>query len=124
MKGCERGSATLEAAIVYPVVLLFILLAVNTALWFHARNTAMAAAQEGVRIGRAYGSTPAAGQEAARRFIQKVGGSFLRSATVTVDWSGDTLAVTVHGEAISLIPPFGVGVEQVARAPVERWTVE
>ncbi|MFF3671599.1 TadE family protein [Microtetraspora malaysiensis] len=122
MTARERGSATLEAAIVYPAVLLLILLAVNTALWFHARNIALSAAQEGLRVGRAYGSSLSAGQGTAERFARQVGGSFLQSPTVNVDRTGDTVVVTVRGQAISLVPLLNLTVEQVARAPMEKWT--
>ncbi|GLX05709.1 TadE/TadG family type IV pilus assembly protein [Microbispora sp. NBRC 16548] len=124
MNGRERGSATLEAALVYPALLLLVLLAINAALWFHARNLALAAAQEGLRAGRAYGSSLSAGQATAERFIQQVGGSFLTSAKVSVERTADSLSVAVSGQAISLIPLLPLDVEQVARAPVEKWTSE
>jgi len=122
MTARERGSATLEAAVVYPAVLLLILLAVNTALWFHARNIALSAAQEGLRVGRAYGSSFTAGQGMAERFAQEVGGSFLQSPVVNVGRAGNTVVVTVRGQAISLVPLLDLTVEQEARAPLEKWT--
>ncbi|MFC5830051.1 TadE/TadG family type IV pilus assembly protein [Nonomuraea insulae] len=118
----ERGSATLEAAVVYPVVLLLVLLAVNVALWFHARNLALSAAQEGLRVGRAYGSSLEAGKGAAERFAREVGASFLLSPEVEARRGGDAVSVTVRGQAISLIPALTVSVDQVAQAPVEKWT--
>ncbi|MEU8196241.1 TadE/TadG family type IV pilus assembly protein [Microbispora amethystogenes] len=124
MNGRERGSATLEAALVYPALLLLVLLAINAALWFHARNLALAAAQEGLRAGRAYGSSLSAGQATAERLIRQVGGSFLTSAKVSVERTADSLSVAVSGQAISLIPLLPLDVEQVARAPVEKWTSE
>ncbi|WP_370026411.1 TadE/TadG family type IV pilus assembly protein [Planotetraspora sp. GP83] len=114
----------MEAALVYPVVLLLILLAVNAALWFHARSIALAAAQEGVRAGRAYSSSLSAGQAAAERFVRQVGGSFLTSAQVGAERNTDTVVVTVRGQAISLIPLLTLSVEQVSRAPAEKWTSE
>ncbi|WP_433432237.1 TadE/TadG family type IV pilus assembly protein [Nonomuraea sp. CA-141351] len=124
MKGRERGSATLEAAVIYPVVLLLVLLAVNVALWFDARNLALSAAQEGLRVGRAYGSSLEAGKAAAARFAREAGGSFLLSPAVDVKRGGDTVTVTVHGQAISLIPLLTISIDQVAQAPVEKWTVD
>lgn len=118
----ERGSATLETALVYPAVLLLVLLTMNTALWFHARNLAMAAAQEGLRAGRSHGSSPSAGQATAEHFIQQAGGSFLTRPKVTVTRDADTLEVSVSGQAISLVPLLPLAVTQVARAPVEKWT--
>jgi hypothetical protein len=122
MSGRERGSATLEATLVYPVVLLLILLAVNTALWFHARTLALAAAQEGLRAGRIHGADLSHGQAGAERFLRQAGGSFLTSATVRVEHDAGTVEVAVSGQALSLIPLLTIGVEQVARGPVEQWT--
>lgn len=124
MNGRQRGSATLEAAVIYPVVLLLVLLAVNVALWFHARNLALAAAQEGVRVGRAYGSSPEAGRAAAERFAQEVGSSFLLSPSISVTRGEDTVVAMVRGQAISLVPMFTITVGQVAQAPVEKWTTD
>ncbi len=118
----ERGSSTLEAALVYPAVLLLVMLTMNTALWFHARTLAMAAAQEGLRAGRAHGSSLSAGQATAERFIRQVGGSFLTRPKVSVARDADTLEVSVSGQAINLIPLLTLTVTQVARAPVEKWT--
>ncbi|MFB4269630.1 TadE family protein [Nonomuraea sp. GTA35] len=118
----ERGSAALEAALVYPAVLLLVLLTMNTALWFHARTLAMAAAQEGLRAGRSYGSGMSAGQTTAERFVREAGGSFLTRTKIAVTRDADTLEVSVSGEAISLVPLLTLTVTQVARAPIEKWT--
>jgi len=119
----DRGSITLETVIAVPVALLAVLLIVNAALWYQARNTALAAAQEGVRTGRAYGSNPGTASSTALSFAHSVGGGFLLSPTA--DSSGSTSAtVTVHvrGQAVSLIPWLHLSVDQVARGPVERFT--
>ncbi|MFG1697252.1 TadE/TadG family type IV pilus assembly protein [Nonomuraea sp. NPDC049309] len=124
MSGRERGSATLEAALVYPAVLLLVLLTLNTALWFHARTLAMAAAQEGLRAGRAFDSSLSAGQATAERFIRQAGGSFLTHPKVAITRDANTVEVSVSGQAISLVPLLNLTVTQVARAPIERWTTE
>ncbi|WP_158558047.1 TadE/TadG family type IV pilus assembly protein [Spongiactinospora gelatinilytica] len=118
----ERGSATLEATVIYPMVLLLILLAVNAAMWFHARAIALAAAQEGLRAGRAHGAGLTTGQTAARDFLRQTGGNFLTSPSVRAERTGGSVQMVVTGRAISLIPLLDLGVEQVARAPLERWT--
>lgn len=112
----------MEAAILYPVVLTLTLLLVNTALWFHARNVALAAAQEGVRVARAYGSSPSASTVVAERFAQKVGGSFLIAPHASVGHMGSTVSVTVQGEALTLVPLLRLTVSQIAHAPIERWS--
>ncbi|WP_405394923.1 TadE/TadG family type IV pilus assembly protein [Microbispora hainanensis] len=121
-KSSDRGSAPLEAAILYPVVLTLTLLLVNTALWFHARNVALAAAQEGVRVARAYGSNLSASTVVAERFAQRVGGSFLLAPHAIAGRTGGTVSVTVQGEALALVPLLKLTVTQVAHAPIERWS--
>ncbi|WP_063843197.1 TadE family protein [Sphaerimonospora mesophila] len=121
-RSSDRGSAPLEAAILYPIVLTLILLMVNTALWFHARGVALAAAQEGVRVARAYGSNLSAGTVVAERFARKVGGSLLVSPQASVGRRGDTVSVTVQGEALALVPLLKLRVSQVAHAPIEQWS--
>ncbi|MEV4575071.1 TadE family protein [Nonomuraea jabiensis] len=122
MSARERGSSTLEAALVYPAVLLLVMLTLNTALWFHARTLAMAAAQEGLRAGRSHGSSPSAGQATAERFVRQAGGAFLTRPKVAITRDADSLEVSVSGQAISLVPLLTLTVTQVARAPIERWT--
>ncbi|WP_081903711.1 TadE/TadG family type IV pilus assembly protein [Microbispora rosea] len=121
-KSSDRGSAPLEAAILYPVVLTLTLLLVNAALWLHACNVALAAAQEGVRVARAYGSNLSASTLVAERFAQRVGGSFLISAHATAGRTGGTVSVTVQGEALTLVPLLKLTVSQIAHAPIERWS--
>ena len=48
---------SLEIAILAPALLLLVFSIVQGGLWFHARNLAQAAAQEGAAAGAAYHST-------------------------------------------------------------------
>lgn len=121
----DRGSVTLETVIAVPVALLAVLLTINAALWFHARNTALAAAQEGVRAARAYGANPAQANGTALTFARSNGEGFLQSPSVDTSGStATTIVVRVRGTAISLVPGLQLRVDQVARGPVERFTVD
>lgn len=121
----ERGSITLETVIVLPLALLAVLLAINAALWYHARNVALAAAQEGVRAGRAYGANPGQAGTTALSFARTTGDGILTSPTVdTGGTTTDTIVVHVKGHAVSLIPGLHLAINQVARGPIERFTTE
>ncbi|MFC7589966.1 TadE/TadG family type IV pilus assembly protein [Nonomuraea antimicrobica] len=48
----ERGATVIELAMLMPVILATVLLIVQVALWFHAREVAEAAAREGARVAR------------------------------------------------------------------------
>ncbi|WP_158581696.1 TadE family protein [Actinomadura spongiicola] len=120
----DRGSITLETVIAVPIALLAVLLTINAALWFHARNTALAAAQEGVRTARAYGADPAQASTTALTFARSNNEGFLQSPSVdTSDSTATTIVVRVRGTAISVIPGLHLRVDQVARGPIERFTV-
>jgi Flp pilus assembly protein TadG len=119
----DQGSITLEMVIAFPVAMLAVLLTINAALWYHARNTALAAAQEGVRTARAYRATPGQASTTALSFARTTGDGFLLSPSVDTSGSNaTTIVVHVRGSAVSLIPGLHLGVDQVARGPVERWT--
>ena len=64
----ERGSTSLEAAVVYPAVLTLLWLGMQGALLFQGRTTALAAAQEGARIAAAERGTVETGIAAAENF--------------------------------------------------------
>ena len=63
----DRGAVSIEMVLVFPVVMLVTLLALQAAAYQHARTIALAAAQEGARAATPLGSTDTVGKAAARR---------------------------------------------------------
>lgn len=120
----DRGSISLEIAILGPVLLLLIFTIVQFGLWFYARNLALAAAQEGVTAARAYGASPGAGVTRARTFLDQQAGDSLTQTVATSSGSTATrVRIEVTGRALSIIPGLpGLQVTQSADAPVERFT--
>jgi len=118
----EHGSAAVQTAILFPVVLLLIFGIIQGALWFHARNVALGAAQEGVRVASAEGG--ASGADRAHEFVRDLtGGTLIRDLDVSESATGEAVTITVTGKAPSLVPGVsGVTVRQSATAPVERFT--
>src|SRR3954462_14682789 len=62
----ERGAASVELAVTFPVVLLLVMTLIQAALWFYARSIALGAAQEGAREGRVSPPRPQAPRWAAK----------------------------------------------------------
>ena len=120
----DRGSVTLELAIVFPVLLLIVTALIQYALWFHARSLALAAAQQGVSVARAYDSTPAAGRDSALAFVADHGSDSLLAASATASRpAAGQVQVVVTGRSLSLLPGMGgIAVSQSAAGPVERFT--
>ncbi len=119
-RGRDRGSATLEVAILGPALLLLVFTVVQVGLWAYARSLVLAAAQEGARAGAAHGADRGDAASRAREFADAAGDS-LRE--VEVDTSGSdaaTVRVEVQARALSVIPGVaGMSVRQHAEAPRE-----
>jgi Flp pilus assembly protein TadG len=125
--GCgDDGVATLELTVLFPVVLLILFGVIQGALYFHGRNVALAAAEQGVRAARADGQTNRAGTAAdqARQFLAEVGElDNLTGLAITPSVGADTVRVTVSARTVSLLPGVpGPLVSQTASGPIERFS--
>lgn len=121
----ERGSATLEIAILGPALLLLVFAIVQASMWFYARSLAMAAAQEGASAGRAYLADPGAASREAQAWLDRNAGDSLTSASVSTAASSQSLRVEVSGRALAVVPGWsGPTVRQFAEGPLEGFTVE
>ncbi len=122
--GNERGSATLEVTVLFPVVLLATFGLIQGALYYHARDVALAAATDGLTAARTRTGSSTEGREAAAAFVRRAGGDgVLIGASVTAERTGTSATVTVTGRTISLVPGLpGWAVSQSASGPVERFT--
>src|SRR3954447_6860693 len=119
----ERGSVSLEMAIVFPVVLLLIMTSIQVALWFYARSVALGAAQEGAREGRLQPASTERAQAAADSFLDRAGQDLINESDVSVAGSPTAIEVTVTGRSLSLVPGLdGWSVSQTAVGPIEQLT--
>ncbi|MFF9705361.1 TadE family protein [Streptomyces griseofuscus] len=127
-QGCgwrdDRGDASIQMAIVFPLVLLAAVAVIQASMWFYARQIALTAAREGATAARAYQSSPAAGAAQARAVLGRTAGGSLSSYSVSASGDGQRVRVRVSGTALSMIPGLsGLRISQSASGPVERWTV-
>jgi Flp pilus assembly protein TadG len=119
----ERGSATIELLILLPALFAVMFVGVQAALYHHAREVAIAAAQEGARAATGEKGTKTAGATAAATFVRDAGGDdVLARANVSVDLSATTAVVVVTGHSLSVLPGWSPVVRQRASMPVERVT--
>ena len=120
----ERGSATLEITVLFPVVLLLLLGVVQGALYYHARDVALAAAADGLTAARSRAGSADEGRRAAVAFLDRAGGGeMLPDAKVNAVRTGLAATVIVTGRAVSLLPGIpGWSISQTASGPVERFT--
>ncbi|MFE9481258.1 TadE/TadG family type IV pilus assembly protein [Streptomyces spororaveus] len=116
----DRGSGSVELAVLAVVVLFLVFAAIQTGMYFHARSVARSAATQGVEAGRQLGAGPGDGVAQAQELLAKYGS--VRGASVSADGSGpEQIRITVRGTVATLVPGFELDVVQSAEAPVERW---
>ena len=125
-RGSERGFVTLELVVLFPVVLLVIFGVIQGALFFHGRNVALAAAEQGVRAARTDGqSAPAPTATAqARQFLLDTDElANFTDLTITPAVTATEVRLTVTGRTVSLLPGLpGPQVSATASGPRERFT--
>jgi Flp pilus assembly protein TadG len=115
----ESGSATLETVVLWPAVFLLIFGVIHGGLWFHARNVALTAAQEGARAASVHDGLGGAARAA--DFISTAGNQVIELHDITEHVATDSVTVTVSGSSPTLIPGWRVDVQQSSTAPIKRW---
>lgn len=85
-------------------MLLVIFGVVQTALHYHARNVAHAAAAEAVTAGTTTRGTTAGARAAAETFISSAGDGILTQADVTITRTATTVTATVQGHSLAVLP--------------------
>lgn len=117
----DRGSVTLGIAIVLPVVLALIVLILQAALVWHARDLAQAAAAEGLRVERSPNVSTDAGELRARTFLVETSRHLLGNVTISSTRLAGVATVTVTGTALGVLPGLGLRVHATVSGPVERF---
>lgn len=120
LRGGDAGYSVVEVVITFPVLMLLVMFVVQFALLWHARHVAEAAAQDGLRSARGYSSTAELGQRDAQSYLAQVAPRLLLQPTVDVQRTQTTVTVRVHAGVLSIVP-LGLGVDETAVGPVERF---
>lgn len=118
--GHERGSATVELAVLMPLLLATLFGGIQAGMVFHARHIAIAAAQEGARGASAYQASLPDGISTATTVATDWAGTTLTGLHVTGQRTATRVSITVQGTATSLLPGMTWPIEQTASLPVER----
>lgn len=117
----ERGSAAVEYVLLTPLLMVCVLVVVQFALWQHARQVLLAAAQEGARAARAQGGSAEDGRARALGYIEQIGPDLVSAPAVDVDRGVDVVSVRIRGQAVNIVPGLALRVTAVSAGPVERF---
>jgi hypothetical protein len=100
----ERGSVALEMALAIPALMLIVLGLLQFGLWYHARQVALGAAQEGARVAAAEGGTAEAGEERALLVFQSGIGGLAGSSRVDASIDAESVSVSISATLNGLLP--------------------
>jgi pilus assembly protein CpaE len=120
----ERGSSSVEWAVLFPVVVMLLLAGPQLALWYFAREAADAAAQAGVRAASVLDAAGGAGQQAADAYLTQLGSGAITSYSVTEQRTATSATVRVTAAVPNVIPlpGFDPSVDVTVTRDRERFT--
>jgi hypothetical protein len=104
----EEGSVALETAMVAPVLMLVVLGLLQFGLWYHARQVALGAAQEGARVLAAEGGSSEAAEERALSVLRSGIGGLAEGASADSTRGPEVVSVSVEGTLRGLLPIPGL----------------
>lgn len=117
----ERGSSTVETAVLITLVVGLFLTVMQGSLWWWSRNVTLGAAEEAARTAAQEHGSAAEGRAAANSYINQSKAG-LTGVTINVSKSGTTVTATVSGIAMTVVPGFNLEVRQSSTLPVEKVT--
>ena len=101
----DRGSVAIQMLFLMPTLFAVMFLGVQGALYYHAHEVALAAAQEGAREAAGQTGSRESGIAVAKTFLRDAGDEDVMTDTdVTGTRSATTATVTVTGTMLSVIP--------------------
>jgi pilus assembly protein CpaE len=100
----DRGSSSVEFAILFPIIVALLLAGPQLTLWYFAREAADAAAHAGARVASVSGAAGGAGQEAADQYLARLGTGAITRYSVAEQDTATTVTVHVTAEVPNVIP--------------------
>lgn len=115
----DRGEVTATVVLI-PVVLIAVLLVVQFALAYHARQVLAGATQDGAAAAARFEASPADGVILTRALIAESVGGLVHNASVSSDGTQRTVTVRASAQVVSLLPFIdGITVRAASTAAVE-----
>lgn len=123
----DRGSATVELAVLFPAFLALVFGGVQAAEWYHVRSLCLAAADAGVQTGRKTGATDAEARHAAAGFLTRAGAGTVDTPAVSTAGSSPAVVrveVSASVPRVLPLPGLSMRVTQSARSAREVFTTD
>lgn len=102
--GDDRGSSSVEFAILFPIIMVLLFGGPQLAMWYFAREATEAAAASAARAASADGAPTGAGQTAADAYLAGLGSGTITSYAVTETDTPTTVTIHIHAHVPNAIP--------------------
>ena len=103
--GSDRGSSSVEFAILFPIIVVLLFAGPQLAMWYFAREAADAAAHAGARAASVVGAAGGRGPAGSRRATSaRVGTGTITSYSVDGADTATTVTIHVHATVPNVIP--------------------
>ncbi|UUV36001.1 pilus assembly protein [Amycolatopsis roodepoortensis] len=117
----DRGEVTVELVIATPLLLLALLAIIQFAVWSHATHVAQTAASQALAAARVQHGTAGTGHAAGQRLLDDLAAGPLREPQLTVTRDATSVAVSIRGEAATVLPGVQLHVHAETAGEVERF---
>jgi hypothetical protein len=113
----ERGSTSVEAVLIVPVLMVVLVMIVQCVLWIEAEESVELAAAGGVRAAGAYGAHPGDGVVRAEEVLHGRGSGVEHLRVTSRLLPGGVIELVVTGSAIAIVPGMHLPVSSTAAGP-------
>ena len=100
----DRGSSSVEFAILFPIIVVLLFGGPQLAMWYFAREAAEAAAASAARAASVVGAAGDSGQTAAADYLAKVGSGTITNYTMSETDTATTVTIHIHASVPNAIP--------------------
>ena len=115
----DHGAATTVVVLILPAVLLTVMVIVQFALAYHARQVVTQAAQEAAFAGTATDAQPDTPDRVANDVIADAGTGLVHDVDVQVHTTPEAVRVTVDATVADVVPGLSLHVSGSAQSPTE-----
>lgn len=100
----DRGSSSVETAILIPIIVVLAFAAPQAGMWCYARQAATDAATAAARAASVDGAAPGAGQAEGQDYLRQLATGTITAYTVTETDTATTVTIHINARVPSTIP--------------------
>lgn len=119
----NKGDISIEAAIILPLLLIFVIGLIQLACWWYTEHLLKTAAREGIVAARLHNvSNGEQGRAAVREITDQLPKALMEVRSIDIEPKGDDVVLTLNARLKSVVLEIPYeDVQETAKAPLEEW---